>query len=229
MPFLPSLRSKRLRLPLSLLILLILFLLLGPSFHPSLNLPNNPLGPQASALASLTKPQLDQSGQKVQQDRQAEVDFQRSFEEPDFALLSGKQPHEIGCDVPIVWNTSSSSSSPSSPSPSASSSETGVLIFLGIFSAAQSSSSSPDQMRARRDLYRSLYLPHFPRNLVEYKFILGMPPGGGGGGSNAAGLVGRARVLRELRKEQEKEGDMVILDVRSERGVLKRWGRVDGD
>ncbi|KAK1920534.1 hypothetical protein DB88DRAFT_503663 [Papiliotrema laurentii] len=28
-------------------------------------------------------------------------EIQRSFEEPDYSLLSGTQPHEIGCDVPL--------------------------------------------------------------------------------------------------------------------------------
>jgi hypothetical protein len=44
----------------------------------------------------------------------------RSFEEPDYALLSGKQPSQIGCDVPLEGE------------------DKGVLIFLGIFSAAVS-------------------------------------------------------------------------------------------
>lgn len=52
--------------------------------------------------------------------------LQRSFEEPDFALLSGLQPHEIGCDVPLEGE------------------DAGPLVFLGIFSSA-------DKKR-RRDL-----------------------------------------------------------------------------
>lgn len=47
-------------------------------------------------------------------------DIQRSFEEPDFALLSGLQPSEIGCDVPLDGDVK----------------EKGVLVFLGIFSTA---------------------------------------------------------------------------------------------
>jgi hypothetical protein len=47
-----------------------------------------------------------------------EEEIQRSFEEPDFSLLSGTQPSQIGCDVPLEGE------------------EKGVLVFLGIFSAA---------------------------------------------------------------------------------------------
>lgn len=47
-------------------------------------------------------------------------DIQRSFEEPDFALLSGLQPSEIGCDIPLEGKEG----------------EKGVLVFLGIFSTA---------------------------------------------------------------------------------------------
>lgn len=46
-------------------------------------------------------------------------DIQRSFEEPDFALLSGLQPSEIGCDIPLEGVGAK---------------EKGVLVFLGIFS-----------------------------------------------------------------------------------------------
>lgn len=50
----------------------------------------------------------------------------RSFEEPDFSLLSGKQPHEIGCDVSLEGP------------------DAGPLVFVGIFSTAA--------RKGRRDL-----------------------------------------------------------------------------
>lgn len=59
------------------------------------------LTPQEKALAHLSKPKIDQVGNDLPE---IQVDIQRSFEEPDFALLSSKQPHEIGCDIPINWN-----------------------------------------------------------------------------------------------------------------------------
>lgn len=55
-------------------------------------------------------------------------EIQRSFEEPDFGLLSGRQPHDIRCDVPLEGDEG----------------ERGVLLFLGIFSAGNK--------RGRRDL-----------------------------------------------------------------------------
>lgn len=55
-------------------------------------------------------------------------DIQRSFEEPDYDLLSGLQPSEIGCDIPLAGEGG----------------EEGVLVFLGIFSVADK--------KERRDL-----------------------------------------------------------------------------
>lgn len=55
-------------------------------------------------------------------------EIQRSFEEPDFALLNGRQPSQVGCDVPLDGDEK----------------EKGVLVFLGIFSTADK--------RERRDL-----------------------------------------------------------------------------
>lgn len=40
----------------------------------------------------------------------------RSFEEPNFALLSAKPPHQIGCDVPLNGTNA------------------GPLVFIGVFS-----------------------------------------------------------------------------------------------
>jgi hypothetical protein len=217
------------------LLLLISFLIFLPGTLNSLfnhlhlpthlRLPTSPLDPQASAAFSLTKPRLDQSGKEVpdESEGQQEVEIQRSFEEPDFSLLSGKQPHEVGCDVPIVWDPSvsnvsdslSSSSTSISTTNSNNNNNTGVLVFLGVFSAAQSSDKSPAEMRRRRDLYRQIYFPQFPKNLVTAKFILGLPPGGAGKDKfrNPAAAVSRARVLRGLEEEREEFGDMVILDV----------------
>lgn len=219
------------------LLLLISFLIFLPGTLNSLfnhlhlpthlRLPTSPLDPQASAAFSLTKPRLDQSGKEVpdESEGQQEVEIQRSFEEPDFSLLSGKQPHEVGCDVPIVWDPSvsnvsdsisnSNPNSPSSTNPKNDNNNTGVLVFLGVFSAAQSSDKSPSEMRRRRDLYRQIYFPQFPKNLVTAKFILGLPPGGAGKDKfrNPAAAVSRARVLRGLEEEREEFGDMVILDV----------------
>lgn len=58
-------------------------------------------------------------------------EISRSFEEPDFALLSGKQPSERGCDVPLSGQGESED-------------DEGKLVFLGIFSTALS--------KERRDL-----------------------------------------------------------------------------
>ena len=202
--------------------------------YTKLRLPTSPLDPQASAAFLLTKPRLDQSGNEIpdESEGQQQVEIQRSFEEPDFSLLSSAQPHEIGCEVPIIWDpsvsnisdtgsgrgTGDSSGSASTPasSSSSSSSNPGVLVFLGVFSAAQSGDKSPQEMRRRRDLYRTTYFPHFPPNLVTAKFILGLPPQAGM--RNPAAAIARAKVMRMIEEERDMYGDMVILDV-SLRGV----------
>ena len=192
--------------------------------YTKLRLPTSPLDPQASAAFLLTKPRLDQSGNEIpdESEGQQQVEIQRSFEEPDFSLLSSAQPHEIGCEVPIIWDpsvsnvsdtgsgrrTGDSSGSASTP---ASSSNPGVLVFLGVFSAAQSGDKSPQEMRRRRDLYRTTYFPHFPPNLVTAKFILGLPPQAGM--RNPAAAIARAKVMRMIEEERDMYGDMVILDV----------------
>jgi len=56
--------------------------------------------------------------------------IQRSFEEPDYDLLSGLQPSEIGCDIPLKGEGGEG--------------DEGVLVFLGIFSVADK--------KERRDL-----------------------------------------------------------------------------
>ncbi|ORY31443.1 hypothetical protein BCR39DRAFT_526792 [Naematelia encephala] len=114
-----------------------------------------------------------------------EEEIQRSFEEPDFALLSGKQPHEIGCDVPLHGDES----------------QRGVLVFLGIFSAADK--------RSRRDLYRRVILPDFPPHLVTVKFILGLPPYPEK--PISADAISRSQFLRQIHAEMDEFGDMVLL------------------
>ncbi len=60
-------------------------------------------------------------GKNVAQGKDAHLvdeEIQRSFEEPSFGLLSGMQPSQIGCDVPLDGAEG----------------EKGVLVFLGIFS-----------------------------------------------------------------------------------------------
>lgn len=225
---LPTSRKLRLAYLSLFFILLLLFLLptLLTSAFPRLRLPTHPLDPQASAAFSLTKPRLDQGGNEIpdESEGQQQVEIQRSFEEPDFALLSSRQPRDVGCDVPIVWDPMVSNSSTYDPvdltSSSASSSSTttgkdqgtpGVLVFLGVFSAAQSADKSPQEMRRRRDLYRTTYFPHFPPNLVTAKFILGLPPLAGM--RNPAAAIARAKVVRMIEEERERFGDLVILDV----------------
>jgi hypothetical protein len=105
-------------------------------------IPPSPLSPAASAANQLSKPKPVASdgdgGDKPTKEPEPEI--QRSFEEPDFALLSGQQPHTIGCDVPVDWRGKDGAPPPASVNDD----ENGVLVFLGVFSAA-------DKKR-RRDL-----------------------------------------------------------------------------
>ena len=229
-----------------LLTFLLIYLLTTPTspIHlgsPNLRLPTHPLDPQASAAFSLTKPRVDQGGNEIpdQSEGQQEVEIQRSFEEPDFGLLSSRQPSEVGCDVPLDWRgdgkvsldypgsnrtrtTTSSTTTPSTPTPTP-----GVLIFLGIFSAAQSADKSPSDMLRRRNLYRKHYIPQFPPHLVTVKFILGLPPLAGVV-RNPAAAIGRAKVMRMIEEEKEEFGDLVVLDV-SPRGPLGFVGVDEGE
>lgn len=52
--------------------------------------------------------------------------LQRSFEEPDYSLLSARQPHEIGCNIPLEGENS------------------GKLAFIGIFSSSVNGQSRRD-------------------------------------------------------------------------------------
>lgn len=83
--------------------------------------------------------------------------------------------------------------------------------------------------------YRKTYIPHFPPHLVTIKFILGLPAPVEH--YNPAAAIARAKVMRAIEEESEKEGDMVILDVSrslqwsvgmEEEGVDWVWGVVDG-
>lgn len=87
-----------------------------------------------STIPTHDTPADSDPGRGVAQGKDAHLvdqEIQRSFEEPDFALLAGTPPHRIGCDIPLRGD-------------GAAENEEGVLVFLGIFSAAGG--------RARRDL-----------------------------------------------------------------------------
>ncbi|WWC88817.1 uncharacterized protein L201_003730 [Kwoniella dendrophila CBS 6074] len=115
-------------------------------------------------------------------------EIQRSFEEPDFSLLSSKQPHQIGCDIPLSGSGGSQK-------------EQGVLMFIGIFSTAD--------RRERRDLYRKVVIPDFPKEQFTVKFILGTPPYPQEPISEEA--INRSRYLKKIRAEMDEFGDMVML------------------
>lgn len=119
----PSFRLKAALIFLStgiiVLILLALNLItLDPTATPSTN-----TKPVDQAIADSGSAQTVAEGKDAHIEEQV---IQRSFEEPDFALLSSKQPSEIGCDVPI----SKLDGRIVNPD------EEGVLVFLGVFSAA---------------------------------------------------------------------------------------------
>jgi hypothetical protein len=115
-------RSSRLKTLVGLGVLAALGLLLYAFHgHPALHLAREPERVESPPDAVQEPPEEEKKA----------VELQRSFEEPDFALLSGTQPHRIGCDVPFEGENA------------------GPLIFLGIFSSAGA--------RKRRDLY--VYIP----------------------------------------------------------------------
>lgn len=168
-------------------------------------LPPSPQSDAARAAAELSKPKVDLTGELIEPE--PEVEIQRSFEEPDFALLSGRQPHEIGCDIPVDWQGEKGKG----PASAGNKNEDGVLVLLGVFSAGAVPGKSAEEMKARRDLYRKVYWPDFPDHLVAKKFILGMPPQPPHELHPAA--QERAKAMRLLREEAEAFGDMVFLDV----------------
>lgn len=121
----PSVRLKTSLYSLSILIILLIFLALNAAHSTRVAEPSEP-----ATVPSTDSPADSGEGKSVAQGKDAHLvdeDIQRSFEEPDYALLSGLQPFEIGCDVPLEGE------------------DKGVLVFLGIFSAADK--------KDRRDLW----------------------------------------------------------------------------
>lgn len=126
----PSVRLKSALYSLTLFIVALVILALNAA---SLASSTRTLSPTTTLATQPTQDTLADSGEgkSAAQGKDAHLvdgDIQRSFEEPDYALLSGLQPSEIGCDVPLDGDEK----------------EQGVLVFLGIFSAADK--------RERRDL-----------------------------------------------------------------------------
>ncbi|KIR36347.1 hypothetical protein I352_01295 [Cryptococcus deuterogattii MMRL2647] len=176
----PSIRLKTTLYSLSIIIIILLVLALNAATTPPIHVPDVAKSPNPDTPADSGE------GKDIAQGKDAHLvdgDIQRSFEEPDFALLSGRQPHEIGCDIPLEGD------------------DKGVLVFLGIFSTAQN--------KGRRDLYRETIIPDFPPELVTVKFILGLPPYPEQ--SSSSELSKRAKLLKDVNKEMKKHGDMVML------------------
>ncbi len=113
----------------AVLVLLITVRDIHPDLDPPMPAPA-PLSPAALAANSLSKPRAGAEGEEAVEEQEQEIS--RSFEEPDFALLSGRQPHEIGCDVPIDWHGKAGMGPEAGPNED----ENGVLVFLGVFSTA---------------------------------------------------------------------------------------------
>ncbi|RXK41661.1 hypothetical protein M231_01161 [Tremella mesenterica] len=182
----PSLRLKTALYALSLLIFLLVLLALNAA-----HLSHTPTTrDEVSTTPSDDSPANSGEGKDVAKGKDAHLvdqDIQRSFEEPDYALLSGVQPSRIGCDVPLDGKDE----------------ERGVMVFLGIFSAVDK--------RERRDLYRKVIIPDFPPELVTIKFILGTPaiP------ENPVGTeaVARSAALLRVKQEMKDHNDMVMLDM----------------
>ncbi|GFZ45356.1 hypothetical protein JCM24511_03082 [Saitozyma sp. JCM 24511] len=179
--------SIRLKTALYLLVLSVILLIILALNAASLSTPRS-ADTTLSTAASPDTPADTGEGKDVAQGKDAhllEEEIQRSFEEPDFALLASRQPYQIGCDIPLEGE------------------DKGVLVFLGIFSAAGS--------KERRDLYRRVILPDFPPNLVTVKFILGLPPFPEKPISQEA--LQRSLFLRDIQQEMDEHGDMVLLPV----------------
>ena len=118
----PSVRLKTSLLLLSLCILTLVLLALNAA-HLAHAPPAQASGGEIATSPSDDSPANSGAGVDVAKGKDAhlvEQDIQRSFEEPDYALLSGTQPSRIGCDVPL--------SGEGAPG------EEGVMVFLGIFS-----------------------------------------------------------------------------------------------
>lgn len=130
---LPSVRLRSALYALSLLILaLILLALNAASLSSGSRLSSDAVSLNTAPTGGGLADSLP--GKKEAEGKDAivkEEELQRSFEEPDYALLSGMQPSEIGCDVPLAGD-------------GAPAAEEGKLVFLGIFSAGDK--------KERRDL-----------------------------------------------------------------------------
>lgn len=91
------------------------------------SLPDRPPGLQTASTYAAA---LDAEGIGTSYERQWLLEpagVQRSFEEPDYSLLSARPPHEIGCDISLEGENK------------------GKLAFIGIFSSSLNG-------RGRRDL-----------------------------------------------------------------------------
>jgi hypothetical protein len=126
--FRPSVRLKSALYSLTIFIVALVILALNAA---SLASTTSTITPTTTLNTQPTQDTLADSGEgkSAAQGKDGHLvdgDIQRSFEEPDFALLSGLQPSEIGCDIPLEG------------------SDAGVLVFLGIFSVADK--------KERRDL-----------------------------------------------------------------------------
>ena len=118
----PSVRLKSALYSLTIFIVALVILALNAA---SLASSSRTLSPSTTLNTQPTQDTLADSGEgkNAAMGKDAHLmdgDIQRSFEEPDFALLSGLQPSEIGCDIPLEGKEG----------------EKGVLVFLGIFSTA---------------------------------------------------------------------------------------------
>ena len=135
--FRPSIRLKTTLYILSLII----FVLVVLALNAGAQLSRAPVPKTSSISKSAINDSLADTGagKEVAKGQDAhliagiEGQIQRSFEEPDYALLSGKQPSLVGCDVPLQSLGLASSE------------DDGVMLFLGIFSSAS--------RRERRDMY----------------------------------------------------------------------------
>lgn len=118
--FRPSVRLKSALYSLTIFIVALVILALNAA---SLASKTSTITPTTTLNTQPTQDTLADSGEgkSIAQGKDAHLvdgDIQRSFEEPDFALLSSAQPSEIGCNVPLEGDGA------------------GVLVFLGIFSVA---------------------------------------------------------------------------------------------
>ncbi|WVR06229.1 hypothetical protein IAU60_003259 [Kwoniella sp. DSM 27419] len=176
----PSIRLKTSLYTLSITIIVLIILALNVVTSP----PKTP--EDVNTVPSHDSPADTGEGKNIAKGKDAHLvddEIQRSFEEPDFALLSGLQPSEIGCDIPLEGE------------------DGGVLMFIGVFSTADK--------KDRRDLYREVILPDFPPDKFTVKFILATPAYPENPISQEA--VARSALLRRVELEMAEHNDMVLL------------------